>query len=161
MDFRLIISKNIATENYSIFEVSIEYEDDFGKSYTENYTYYVPVTKSSGAASIRIEDITLPKGSVAVEKDFIIGFDVANNSSSEVSNGGISLLVAANGISIVINYIATSLASLEDMVKVSIIPLWLAVFGVAFAVFVGVVSEYFLSRRRAMKISSLEAIRTE
>ena len=89
-DFGLIISKNIATENYPI-EVSIEYEDDFGKSYTESYTYYIPVSKGSKAASIKIDEITSPRGSVAAEKDFSIGFDVVNDGSLEVSDIKVSL----------------------------------------------------------------------
>lgn len=93
-DFGLIISKNIATENYPI-EVSIEYEDDFGKSYTESYTYYIPVSKGSKAASIKIDEITSPRGSVAAEKDFSIGFDVVNDGSLEVSDIKVSIMTAS------------------------------------------------------------------
>ena len=66
-----------------------------------------------------------------------------------------------------INYIASTFMGAQDpmmmeqaSVSVSIIPLWLALFGIAFAVFVGIIAGYFPSRR-AMKISALEAIRTE
>ncbi|NLD48640.1 MAG: ABC transporter permease, partial [Clostridiaceae bacterium] len=42
----------------------------------------------------------------------------------------------------------------------SIIPVWLALFAVLFAVLVGLVAGY-LPSRRAMRLSALEAIRSE
>lgn len=80
--------------------------------------------------------------------------------------GGFIGMALSYGISTAINYIATNLAGSPDpimqeaKVAVSIIPFWLAAFGIAFAVFVGIIAGYFPSRR-AMKISALEAIRTE
>lgn len=44
--------------------------------------------------------------------------------------------------------------------KISIIPLWLALSCIAFATFVGLISGFYPARR-AMKLSALEAIRTE
>lgn len=94
IDFGLIISENITVENYPI-EVLLEYQDDFGESYTENYTYYVPVSKNSNAASMKIDQIISPRGSVAVEKDFNIGFDVVNDGSSEVSDIKVSIITGS------------------------------------------------------------------
>jgi ABC-type lipoprotein release transport system permease subunit len=81
--------------------------------------------------------------------------------------GGLIGMALSYGISIGINYIASTFMGAQDpmmmeqaSVSVSIIPLWLALFGIAFAVFVGIIAGYFPSRR-AMKISALEAIRTE
>ena len=81
--------------------------------------------------------------------------------------GGLIGMALSYGISIGINYIASTFMGTQDpmmmeqaSVSVSIIPLWLALFGIAFAVFVGIIAGYFPSRR-AMKISALEAIRTE
>lgn len=81
--------------------------------------------------------------------------------------GGFIGMALSYGISLVINYIASNFMGSPDpmmmeqaTVSVSIIPFWLALFGIAFAVFVGILAGYFPSRR-AMKISALEAIRTE
>lgn len=96
IDFGLIISENITVKNYPI-EVLLEYEDDFGEAYTENYTYYVPVGRDSKTASVKIDDIISPRGSVAVDKDFNIGFDVVNDGSLEVSDIKVSI-VTGSGI---------------------------------------------------------------
>jgi ABC-type antimicrobial peptide transport system permease subunit len=48
----------------------------------------------------------------------------------------------------------------ESKMVLSVIPLWLSVFAVSFAVFVGLISGYFPSRR-AMRLSALDAIKNE
>lgn len=48
----------------------------------------------------------------------------------------------------------------ESSSKISVIPLWLALFAIAFAVFIGLVSG-FSPAKRAMKLSALEAIKSE
>jgi len=48
----------------------------------------------------------------------------------------------------------------QNSSKISIVPPWLAIFAVAFAIFIGLVSG-FSPARRAMKLSALEAIKSE
>ncbi len=47
-----------------------------------------------------------------------------------------------------------------EIVRISVIPIWLAVAGVLFSMLVGLISGYYPARR-AMKISALKAIKTE
>lgn len=49
---------------------------------------------------------------------------------------------------------------MEQSSKISVIPPWLALFAVAFAIFIGLVSGFYPARR-AMKLSALEAIKSE
>lgn len=48
----------------------------------------------------------------------------------------------------------------EQSTKISVIPIWLALFSILFAILIGVISG-FMPARRAMKLSALEAIKTE
>jgi ABC-type antimicrobial peptide transport system permease subunit len=82
--------------------------------------------------------------------------------------GGVLGILLSFGISFVINVISSGFMnsmidpmSAESKVPgISIIPAWLALFAILFAVMIGLISGYFPSRR-AMKLSALEAIRTE
>jgi len=70
--------------------------------------------------------------------------------------GGITGLVICYGLSAVINAIGASLMGGEA--ALSIIPLWLALFGTGFSTLVGIVSGY-VPAVRAVKITALSAIR--
>lgn len=71
--------------------------------------------------------------------------------------GGITGLVICYGLSVLINMIGGQFMDGEQ-VALSIIPVWLAVFGVGFSTFVGIVSGY-VPAVRAVKITALSAIR--
>ena len=72
--------------------------------------------------------------------------------------GGIIGMVLSFGMSAVINYFVSK--SDMGMTQISIIPFWLVGLSILFAIFVGMVSGYFPSRR-AMKLSPLAAIHNE
>jgi len=82
--------------------------------------------------------------------------------------GGVTGILLSYGISFVINIISSGfMNSMGDPMAqdtkvpgLSIIPVWLALFAVLFAVLVGLVAGY-LPSRRAMRLSALEAIRSE
>ncbi len=81
--------------------------------------------------------------------------------------GGVVGLVICYGLSFLLNYIATYALGGGYMVDgvlqktyISIIPLWLAVFGVGFSTLVGIVSGY-IPANKAVKISALTAIKNE
>lgn len=78
--------------------------------------------------------------------------------------GGVIGLGFSKLVSLLLNTFAGGLlnfmGSAGDGNIISIIPVWLAVFAVAFATLVGLISG-FLPARRAMKLSAIEAIRTE
>ncbi len=71
--------------------------------------------------------------------------------------GGMIGLVICYGLSAIINVVGSSLLGTGD-VALSIIPLWLATFGVAFSTFVGIISGY-VPAVRAVQITALSAIR--
>ena len=71
--------------------------------------------------------------------------------------GGMIGLVICYGLSAIINVVGASMLGTGD-VALSIIPLWLASFGVAFSTFVGIVSGY-VPAVRAVQITALSAIR--
>ena len=71
--------------------------------------------------------------------------------------GGLTGLIICYGLSALANMIGSSLMGTGD-VALSIIPLWLAVFGVGFSTMVGIVSGY-VPAVRAVKITALSAIR--
>ena len=80
--------------------------------------------------------------------------------------GGIIGIALSYCVSFIINLIAQEGSSMVDSLteggggNISSIPPWLAIFGIAFAMFVGMLSGYFPSVR-AMKLSPLAAIRNE
>ena len=71
--------------------------------------------------------------------------------------GGLTGLIICYGLSALANMIGSSLMGTGD-VALSIIPLWLAIFGVGFSTMVGIVSGY-VPAVRAVKITALSAIR--
>ncbi len=71
--------------------------------------------------------------------------------------GGIIGLTVCYGLSAIINMIGSQLMGTGD-VSLSIIPVWLAVFGVSFSTLVGIISGY-IPALRAVKITALSAIR--
>lgn len=71
--------------------------------------------------------------------------------------GGMIGLVVCYGLSYVINIIGASLMGTGD-VALSIIPVWLAAFGVGFSTLVGIISGY-VPAVKAVKITALSAIR--
>lgn len=77
--------------------------------------------------------------------------------------GGITGLLLSLGVSWLLNRFGGGIfggRSGPDQNSISVIPMWLALFSVGFATFVGLVSGFFPARR-AMKLSALEAIKTE
>ena len=73
--------------------------------------------------------------------------------------GGIVGIVICYGLSALMNTLGASLmGSLTGRVKVSIIPAWLAAFGMGFSTFIGILSGY-VPALRAVKITALSAIR--
>ena len=68
----------------------------------------------------------------------------------------VSFILNSAGISLFINIFGY----MEEGSKISIIPLWLILISVIFATLIGIISGYYPARR-AMKLSALEAIRTE
>lgn len=71
--------------------------------------------------------------------------------------GGITGLVICYGLSYVINLVGAQFMGTGD-VALSIIPVWLAAFGVGFSTLVGIISGY-VPAVRAVKITALSAIR--
>lgn len=75
--------------------------------------------------------------------------------------GGITGLLLSYLISFLLNKIGTSMmGGMGGAAKISVIPFYLAIGSVIFATLVGIISGYSPARR-AMKLSALEAIRTE
>jgi ABC-type antimicrobial peptide transport system permease subunit len=78
--------------------------------------------------------------------------------------GGIIGLGFSKLVSIILNTFAGGLLNFMgptgDGSKISIIPIWLALFVLVFATLVGLISGFYPARR-AMKLSAIEAIRTE
>ncbi|MBR5520964.1 MAG: ABC transporter permease [Oscillospiraceae bacterium] len=71
--------------------------------------------------------------------------------------GGVVGLIICYGLSAVMNTVGASLMGGGDT-AISIIPLWLALFGTGFSTFVGIISGY-VPAVRAVKITALSAIR--
>lgn len=79
--------------------------------------------------------------------------------------GGIVGVIISYIISFVINHFATQFLAGQtgdptDTIKISIIPVFLAVMALVFSALIGLVSGYFPARR-AMKLSALDAIRAD
>lgn len=78
--------------------------------------------------------------------------------------GGILGVINSFIISKFFNIIAQSFLmngmGVDEATKISIIPFWLVIIAITFSTFVGVLSGYFPARR-AMKLSALDAIRSE
>lgn len=74
--------------------------------------------------------------------------------------GGFIGLIISFSLSFVINKIASATGALGIEGNLSYIPPWLALFALVFALFVGMLSGFFPSRR-AMKLSPLAAIRND
>lgn len=68
----------------------------------------------------------------------------------------VSFILNSAGISLFINIFGY----MEEGSKISIIPLWLILTSIVFATLIGIISGFYPARR-AMKLSALEAIRTE
>lgn len=76
--------------------------------------------------------------------------------------GGLIGIVLSHIISIVINYFVGGMMTGmmgPGTVKISVIPIWLSLLALIFSTFIGLASGYFPARR-AMKLSALEAIRS-
>jgi len=73
--------------------------------------------------------------------------------------GGVFGIGFSFTVSYVINVIAPNMFP-GDFEKLSIIPIWLALAGIAFSTFIGIASGYYPAKR-AMNLSALEAIKTE
>lgn len=81
--------------------------------------------------------------------------------------GGILGVILSFGISSIVNVIAGGAGSFmgemsmeQTKTSISIIPVWLSLLALVFTAFIGLVSGY-LPARKAMKLSALEAIKTE
>ena len=81
--------------------------------------------------------------------------------------GGLAGIIFSFILSILFNIIAKGfllgMIGSDDMsldAKISIIPFWLVVFALIFSTFIGVIAGY-LPAKRAMKLSALDAIRSE
>ena len=74
--------------------------------------------------------------------------------------GGIIGIVICYGLSFLLNYIGNSMMGGYGTTYISIIPLWLALLGIGFSAFVGMVAGY-VPANRAVKISALTAIKNE
>lgn len=86
LDFSLIVSDKIGVRSFPI-EIAVDYKDELGNSYTEGFTYYVPIEgKDEGEVLLKIDNISVPSGVVVPDKDFKIGFDVVNSGTKELSN---------------------------------------------------------------------------
>lgn len=78
-------------------------------------------------------------------------------------SGGIFGIGLSYLLSVVLNIVGTNLNLFGDMgegAKLSIIPLWLVITALIFSTLVGLISGFYPARR-AMKLSALEAIKTE
>jgi len=74
--------------------------------------------------------------------------------------GGISGLIFSYILSMIINVIATMFLQGETTIKVTQIPIWLALFAIVFSTIVGILAGLYPANKAA-KISVLEALRTE
>ena len=77
--------------------------------------------------------------------------------------GGIIGIVICYGLSFLLNYIANSMMGMgygDTQTYISIIPVWLALLGIGFSTFVGMLAGY-IPANRAVKISALTAIKNE
>lgn len=76
--------------------------------------------------------------------------------------GGAIGLLFSFGLSLIVNQFAGSFIGygMEEGAKLSLIPMWLVGASMAFSTLIGIVSGY-LPARRAMKLSALQAIRTQ
>ncbi len=77
--------------------------------------------------------------------------------------GGIIGIVLSYGVSMILNNVQLSFLSMMSSGEgndISVIPIWLSVCSLIFSSMVGLISGYFPARR-AMKLSSLSAIKTE
>ncbi len=70
--------------------------------------------------------------------------------------GGVAGIIVCYGLSALLNFIGSSF--MGEASKLSVIPLWLALFGMGFSTMVGIVSGY-VPATRAVKITALSAIR--
>lgn len=97
LNFNLIVSDKINVRSFPI-DIAVDYKDEFGNSYNESFTYYVPIQeKSEGKVSLKIDNISAPSGVVAPDKDFKVAFDVVNNGTKELSNAKVWITVE-NGL---------------------------------------------------------------
>lgn len=86
VSYNLFVSDKANTSSFPI-EIAVDYKDEFGNSYSDNFVYYVSIMKKTQQkASLRIDNISVPTQSVSVEKDFSIGFDIINEGSVKASN---------------------------------------------------------------------------
>ncbi len=70
--------------------------------------------------------------------------------------GGTAGIIVCYGLSALLNFVGT--AMMGEGAKLSVIPIWLALFGMGFSTMVGIVSGY-VPAMRAVKITALSAIR--
>jgi hypothetical protein len=91
ISYNLFVSDKISVSSFPI-EITVDYKDEFGNSYSENFVYYVPIMKKAQErASLVIDNISVASGSVSVEEDFKIGFDIINGGSAKASNIKVSV----------------------------------------------------------------------
>ncbi len=77
--------------------------------------------------------------------------------------GGVVGILLSYGVSAILNNVQLSFLSMmstEEGSEISVIPIWLSLCSLGFSSMVGLISGYFPARR-AMKLSSLSAIKTE
>ena len=71
--------------------------------------------------------------------------------------GGVIGIIICYGLSAILNMVGSSLTG-DPSVPLSVIPAWLAIFGMSFSTFVGIISGY-IPATKAVKITALSAIR--
>ncbi|MGV8146659.1 MAG: hypothetical protein ACLKAK_08745 [Alkaliphilus sp.] len=86
--YRLIVSENAKSSNQQ-FSIKIEYKDEEGNKYELENNAFIFLDVKGGAlktSEIVIENIIVPTRAVSVNEDFLVSFDLKNNSNSDVKN---------------------------------------------------------------------------
>ncbi|MEG1847699.1 MAG: ABC transporter permease [Lachnospiraceae bacterium] len=167
--------KQLESVQSAIMELGYQADSnaDWAKSTKEQFGYIQLVLGGIGAVSLLVAAIGITNTmmmsiyertkEIGVMK--VLGCDMRNIQTLFLAEagfiglvGGIAGIILSYGISVIINFFVKQSGS--EMSSLSLIPPWLALFAVLFAIVVGMVAGFFPSLR-AMKLSPLAAIRNE
>lgn len=86
--YKMIVSDDATSANQQ-FNIKVEYRDEVGNKYVLENSAFVFLDIKEGAGmspAIIIENIVAPESEIRINEDFVISFNVTNNSSTDVKN---------------------------------------------------------------------------
>ena len=96
VEYMLIISENFTGTNVSL-SAKVEYKDELGNSYSEDYTFFVRVNQKTEQKQedkkpyLLIKDLTFPTETIKAGEEFNIGFILENTGDDIAHNVKVSI----------------------------------------------------------------------